>query len=94
MRIRTRSYAAKAKVKAHPTRRLPRWRVLRMSATVLIQPLMRSMALRACWLLAYPGWRVVGPSMAERRRVVFWATCGVTHRGAQGADELGRVVRP
>jgi hypothetical protein len=29
-------------------------------------------------VITYPAWRVVRPSIALRRRVSFWATCGVT----------------
>src|SRR5262249_27623485 len=45
---------------------------------VLPHPNGSSTRLRFCWLTSYPQWRIVRPSMAERRLVVFWATCGVT----------------
>ena len=38
---------------------------------VLPQPNGSSTRLRFCWLISYPEWRVVRPSMAERRAVVF-----------------------
>ena len=34
--------------------------------------------LRMCWLYGVAGWRVVRPSMAERRPEWFFARCGVT----------------
>ena len=40
-----------------------------------------------------PGWRVVRPSMAERRLLVFRATCGVTFMPRNLADESGGGVR-
>src|SRR6516225_10085321 len=52
---------------------------------VLPHPNGSSTRLRFCWLTSYPQWRIVRPSMAERRLVVFWATCGVTLNG----DALG-----
>jgi hypothetical protein len=44
----------------------------------LPQPNDSSMRFLFCWLTAYPAWRVVRPSMAERLLVSFCATCGVT----------------
>src|SRR3954453_16797715 len=45
---------------------------------VLPHPNGSSTRLRFCWLTSYPQWRIVRPSMAESRLVVFCATCGVT----------------
>ena len=44
--MRSRLYAAAAKVKLHPTRSTPRNRVLRCSATVFSQPKISSTRLR------------------------------------------------
>src|SRR6516162_6020377 len=51
---------------------------------VLPHPNGSSTRLRFCWLTSYPQWRIVRPSMAERRLVVFWATCGVTLKSHVG----------
>src|SRR6516164_6718487 len=55
---------------------------------VLPHPNGSSTRLRFCWLTSYPQWRIVRPSMAERRLVVFCATCGeVPHVG----HEVSRI---
>lgn len=69
---------AAAKVKAQSTLASPRSFVLRRPATVLIPPNASSIRLRMRWLAAYPAWRVVRPSIAERRPLVLRATCGRT----------------
>src|SRR5665213_1671693 len=55
LRIRTRLYAAAAKVNIHPTLSGPRNLVLRCKATVFIQPNTSSTRFRFRWLIAYPG---------------------------------------
>ena len=40
----------------------------------------REAPLRIRWLMAYPACRVVRPSIALRRPLVFWLTCGITFR--------------
>lgn len=55
---------------------------------LVIHPNTCSMPIRIVWLIRYPTWRVVRPSMAERRRAFsFFATCG---------DDLSRpeLLRP
>jgi hypothetical protein len=44
---------------------------------VFIQPKASSIRLRMRWLTAYPACRVVRPSIADVRPLVFCATCGV-----------------
>jgi hypothetical protein len=44
---------------------------------VFIQPKASSTRLRIRWLTAYPACRVVRPSIADERPLVFCATCGV-----------------
>jgi hypothetical protein len=44
---------------------------LRIPTTVFIQPKPSSMRLRTFRLTEYPAWRVVRPSIAERRRLLF-----------------------
>ena len=39
--------------------------VLATGPTVLLQPNVSSIRLRMRWLMAYPAWRVVRPSMAD-----------------------------
>jgi hypothetical protein len=56
----------------------PRWRIVRRPATVLAQPKASSIRLRMRCEIALPGWRVVRPSIAERRPFWFCATCGAT----------------
>src|SRR5207302_5351163 len=51
-RIRTRLYAARAKVNIQSTRRVPRYRVLRISPMVLSQPKISSTRFRRRWLTA------------------------------------------
>ena len=41
---------------------------------------------------AWPAWRVVRPSIAERCRVVFWATCGVNPSSRAPATKPSGVV--
>src|SRR5205823_880327 len=41
--------------------------------------------LRMRWLVAYPTWRVVRPSIALHRPLVFCVTCGVTFRARRSA---------
>ena len=73
-----------AKANDQPTRSTPRNLVLRWPATVFIQPKASSMRFRMRWLMAYPGWRVVLPSIAERRPLVFCVTCGLNRPGFAG----------
>src|SRR2546422_3942177 len=63
-----------------------------MSPTVLSHPKISSTRLRRCWLTAYPGCRVVRPSIALRRFRVFCATCGVTPSRRLAGDEIPGVV--
>src|SRR5262249_36019350 len=48
---------------------------------------------RFCWLTSYPQWRIVRPSMAERRLVVFCATRGVTLESRM-SDTKSAVSKP
>src|SRR5262249_6466381 len=52
-----------------------------------------STRLRFCWLTSYPQWRIVRPSMVERRLVVFCATCGVTLKSRM-SDTKSAVSKP
>src|SRR5579884_1037829 len=54
------------------------------------------MRLRSRWLTEYPPWRVVRPSIAERRRLLmFCATCGTTFIARLFAVEIDlRVLSP
>ncbi len=56
----------------------PSGQMLPIGPISLLQPKISSLRLRIVWLIASPGWRVVRPSMAERRPAVLQATCGVT----------------
>src|SRR6516225_4034899 len=60
---------------------------------VLPHPNGSSTRLRFCWLTSYPQWRIVRPSMAERRLVVFCATCGVTLKSRM-SDTKSAVSKP
>jgi hypothetical protein len=60
---------------------------LRPPATVLIHPKGSSMRLRIRWLIWWPAWRVVRPSMALRRLAVFWATWAVIFSSRQEATK-------
>jgi phosphoglycerol transferase len=62
------------------SRRGPRCRTLRISPSVLSQPKISSTRLRRRWLTAWPAWRVVRPSIALVRWVVFCATCSISSR--------------
>ena len=66
---RTRLKAAAAKVKAHPTRSVPRNIGRRIPPTVFIQPNASSIRLRIRWLAAYPIGAVdpVAPQRPHRR---------------------------
>jgi hypothetical protein len=48
---------------------------LRSSPTVFSQPKISSTRFRLRWLIAYPGCRVVRPSIALERLLVFCAMC-------------------
>src|SRR5512132_102865 len=60
---------------------------------VLPHPNGSSTRLRFCWLTSYPQWRIVRPSMAESRLVVFCATCGVTLKSRM-SDTKSAVSKP
>src|SRR4029453_13481331 len=60
---------------------------------VLPHPNGSSTRLRFCWLTSYPQWRIVRPSMAESRLVVFCATCGVTLKSRRW-DKKSAVSKP
>src|ERR1700731_3429745 len=84
-----------ARVNCQSTLGSPRCRILRKPATVLAQPKASSTRLRMRWEIAYPGWRVVRASIAERRPLVFCATCGVTalsRSSMTNSDKLAGVV--
>ena len=88
---RARLWAAAVKVKAQPTRSRPRNLVFSCPPIVFIQPKASSIRLRMRWLTAYPACRVVRPSIADDRPLVFCATCRRVHR-AQLIDEVLGVV--
>lgn len=56
-----------AKVNCQSTLARPRCRALRNPATVSAQPHVSSIRFLIRWLIVQAGWRVVRPSMAERR---------------------------
>lgn len=88
--IRARLKAARARWKPCWVRSRPRNRDFPQPATALSQPDISSMRLRTRWLTAWPGWRLVRPSMSERRRALTvsyapCATCGMTLRSHNSA---------
>jgi hypothetical protein len=80
-------YAAAARVKAQPTRSVPRKRVLACSAIVLTQANASSIRWRARWLAREPGRRTVRRSMRAARPAVFCATCGVAFSARRPATK-------
>ena len=80
------------KVKAQPTRSRPRNLVFSCPPIVFLQPKASSIRLRMRWLTAYPACRVVRPSIADERPLVFCATCGHCVHRAQFIDEVLGVV--
>ena len=70
----------------------PRCRVFRKPPIVLIQPKGSSIRFRLIMLMAYPGWRVVRPSIAERRWVSFCATWWGAAAFAAAGGEVGSVI--
>jgi len=80
--------SAAAKVKTHPTFKIPRCRTFRNSAIVFSQPKHSSTRFLFLRLMAYPAWCVVRASIAlPPGRSRLWATCGVTFKFLHSATK-------